>query len=92
VVFYTGYPITTIAPTLGDRIVQTGRLPPFGRLDVRLEKRWSIKKSGWISLVIEVENATLDKETLAESCQLFVCTQEKIGPVTIPSIGIEGGF
>ncbi len=92
VVFYTGYPVTTPAPTMGGAVAQTGTLPPFFRLDVRLEKKWTIASRGWISLVLEVENATLDKETLQQSCELFVCSPVKIGPVTIPSLGVEGGF
>jgi hypothetical protein len=50
---------------------------------LRLEKRWNIKKTGWISFVAEMLNATFHKETFGDT---------EIGPVTIPSIGVEGGF
>jgi hypothetical protein len=89
--FYTGYPITS---AVGDQVRETGRLPPFFRFDARAEKRWPIGKRGWISLVLEVANAMLAKETLQEQCVPGTgqCTPVTIGPVTIPSIGLEGGF
>jgi hypothetical protein len=85
VVFYTGVP----------KRVQTGGLiappppesperdPPFHRIDVRLEKRWQLGPRAYISFVTEVMNVTLSKETFGET---------EIGPVTIPSIGVEGGI
>jgi TonB family protein len=79
-VFYTGYP----HPVLG-------RLPPFFRFDWRAEKKWRVAK-GWVSLVLEVQNSMLAKETLQSSCVGAVCTPVSIGPVTIPSLGVEGGF
>ena len=89
--FYTGYPITS---QVGDQVQQTGRLPPFFRFDARAEKRWPIGKRGWLSLVLEIANAMLAKETLQEQCVsgTMSCKPVTIGPVTIPSIGLEGGF
>jgi hypothetical protein len=37
-------------------------------------------------------NATLSKEAVTTTCTLSGCEAEMIGPVTIPSIGVEGGF
>jgi TonB family protein len=71
--FYTGTPIRG----------EDERNPPFYRLDLRAEKRWSWGKTTWLSFVAEVMNATLSKETIGE---------REIGPVTIPSLGLEGGF
>ncbi len=69
------------------------RLPPFFRLDVRLEKRWPIGKSGWLSLVLDVLNSTLSKETMPGMCDAFSsCEPTEFGPVTIPNFGLEGGF
>ena len=68
------------------------RLPPFFRLDVRLEKRWTIGRTGWLSLVLEALNATASKEVFAVDCDPSSCVSEEIGPVTIPSLGVEGGF
>ena len=85
VVFYTGVPqsssiggVTFAAPD-----PHPARNPNFYRIDVRLEKRWQLGKKPWISMVLEVMNVTLNKETVG--------TRE-IGPVTIPSIGVEAGF
>ncbi|MCK6536512.1 MAG: TonB-dependent receptor [Polyangiaceae bacterium] len=71
--FYTGTPIRG----------EDERNPPFYRLDLRAEKRWSWGKTTWLSFVAEVMNATLSKETIGD---------REIGPVTIPSLGLEGGF
>ncbi|MBI2395212.1 MAG: TonB-dependent receptor [Deltaproteobacteria bacterium] len=84
--FYTGAPVIERSgglipppPTL-----TPDRDPPFYRLDVRLEKRWMLGSSGaWISFVAEMLNATLHKETISG---------RTIGPVSIPSVGVEGGF
>jgi TonB family protein len=92
-VFYTGLPIeknpfVPLAPELqGD-----SRLAPFFRIDARIEKRWSIGKRAWISLVLEMLNATLSKEQIALDCSNWTCKPQEIGPVSIPSLGVEGGF
>jgi TonB family protein len=59
------------------------RDPAFYRIDARLEKRWQLGKKAWISFVLEGLNVTLSKETFGSN---------EIGPVTIPSIGVEAGF
>jgi len=86
-VFYTGLPKAT-DPTDPD----STRLPPFFRVDLRLEKRWQLSEKAWISFVAEWLNATLTKEAVTTTCTLSGCEAETIGPVTIPSIGVEGGF
>jgi hypothetical protein len=84
-VFYTGTPVIT--PTGGLVIAQptlsTSRNPAFYRVDVRLEKRWKLSQRAWISFIAEVMNVTLSKETYNTTV---------IGPITIPSIGVEAGF
>jgi TonB family protein len=104
VVFYTGNPsrgesspeaydpITGEVIATGTPVKAPDRLPPFFRLDVRLEKRWHIGKTGWLAVVLEGLNATATKETFAVNCDVNGCTPEEIGPVTIPSLGVEGGF
>jgi hypothetical protein len=86
VTFYTGLPK---APDPTDA---STRLPPFFRLDVRLEKRWQLGEKTWISIVAEWMNATLSTEAITTQCTLQGCTPQTIGPVTIPSLGVEGGF
>jgi TonB family protein len=85
--FYTGLP-KAHDPT----DPSATRLAPFFRLDLRLEKRWQLKGKKWIAFVAEWMNATLSKESIGTSCTLSGCQETKIGPVTIPSIGVEGGF
>jgi len=85
--FYTGVPRSQ-DPNGAD----TGRLPAFFRVDLRLEKRWQLGTNTWLSLVTEWMNATLSKEAISTDCTLRGCNTQTIGPVTIPSIGLEGGF
>jgi TonB family protein len=86
IVFYTGTPADPAKPALG-------RIPPFGRFDFRFEKRWSIARGrAWIAFVLEALNAFAAKETTQENCVMTPCSHQTIGPVTIPSIGLEGGF
>ncbi len=87
VVFYTGVPKAS-----GSDEAPTERLPPFFRLDVRLEKRWILGKTAHLAFVAEWLNATLTKESIASRCTLSGCESQFIGPVTIPSLGLEGGF
>ena len=69
-----------------------GRLPPFLRLDVRGEKRFRLGKTTWLSVIAEWMNATLSTEAEATTCSLRGCEAQMEGPITIPSLGIEGGF
>ncbi len=87
VTYYTGLPKALDPTDPGST-----RLAPFFRLDLRLEKRWQLNPRWWISFVAEWLNATLTKESIGTSCTLQGCQETKIGPVTIPSLGIEGGF
>jgi hypothetical protein len=84
--FYTGIPKRSEIPSglvQPDRSAHVEREPGFYRLDARIEKRWLIGRTGWLAFVAEMMNATFNKETIGEN---------EIGPVTIPSIGLEGGF
>jgi hypothetical protein len=85
--FYTGLPKAP-DPTDPD----STRLPPFFRLDLRVEKRWMLGERTWIAAVGEWMNATLSKEAIATQCTLEGCEAQTIGPITIPSVGVEGGF
>ena len=57
-----------------------------------LQKRWKIGNKGWISFIIEGLNVTLNKEHVSGTCINGRCTSEGIGPVAVPSLGVEGGF
>ena len=83
--FYTGAPsLIRSRGLLTPPPVQTpDRDPSFYRIDVRLEKRWWITEKAWLSFVAEMLNATLHKE---------VVSGQEIGPVSIPSLGLEGAL
>lgn len=69
------------------------RLPAFARLDLRLEKRWTFSKGRWIALTLEVQNATAGKEILQYECSFERgCLAEPLGPIVIPSLGVEAGL
>jgi TonB family protein len=87
VMFYTGLPKAS-DPT----DPSSTRLPAFFRLDLRLEKRWQLSRRMWLSFIAEWMNATLSKEAISTTCTLQGCQTQTVGPITIPSLGIEGGF
>ncbi len=70
------------------------RLPDFYRLDVRADKTWFIGSSGArVSLVLELFNATLTKEAYDWECDFTgSCTARMVGPIALPSLGIEGAL
>jgi hypothetical protein len=88
-VFYSGVPSEVAYPRAAQR---PPRGPMFYRLDWRLEKRWPLGETGFWALVAEVQNTTLHKETLDVSCYAYGCDTETIGPVTVPSLGLEASF
>lgn len=88
---FTIYTGTPVVPPGGNGLIPPPRSltpdrdPLFYRLDLRLEKRWNLNeaKTTWLSFVAEILNATLHTEVLQG---------QTIGPVTIPSLGVEGAF
>ena len=102
---YSGIPMNAATPAFAEQIVAAppARTPPFFRLDVRIEKRWAVGRSGWISVVLEALNATLSREVTGYECGTSVrlpgraptmpsCEERVIGPISVPSLGVEGGF
>jgi TonB family protein len=88
-VFYSGIPKTPV-PDEGrpnerppPRTAHAERESPFFRVDLRLEKRWPVGRAGWASFVFEMLNATLNKELVGA---------DRLGPISVPSVGLEGGF
>jgi hypothetical protein len=88
-VFYTGVPAKTAYLAAA---ASPPRAPPFYRFDWRLEKRWPFTDERYISLVFEFLNVTLNTEVTRLSCSAFYCREERVGPVSAPSIGVEAGF
>lgn len=87
VVFYTGLPKPPDPSDPGST-----RLPAFFRLDVRAEKKFRLGEHAHLSIVAEWLNATLSKEAVTTTCTLEGCEAQMIGPITIPSLGVEGAF
>ena len=100
---YSGRPYT---PTRGDGSFKaapnSARLPLFYRFDVRLEKKWTFANDRSISAVLEGMNVTLRKEANGVTCGVTPreddidlgngCVADVIGPIAIPSLGIEAVF
>ena len=103
--FYTGRPYSEDISGIPIPPYNAYRFPDFYRFDFRVEKRWTVGKTGYVSFVAEWLNATLRKEAFSVQCSQFGdssdlvsslpgsrCQPDEVGPVTIPSLGVEGGF
>jgi hypothetical protein len=101
-VFLSGTPYSNLAGSIPVPPYNDHRDPPFFRVDVRLEKRWSLGKDGYIAFIAEGQNVTLSKEVtpFGLSCQgtggpqggTTQCSHSSIGPITIPSVGVTASF
>jgi hypothetical protein len=101
-VFFTGTPFSNLAGNVPAPPYNAYRDPPFYRLDVRLEKRWPLGNDGYIAFIAEGQNITLSKQVtpFAEKCMgeqtknggTNQCSHAAIGPITIPSVGVEASF
>jgi TonB family protein len=73
--------------------VVTGDLPPFYRLDARIERRWSFASGQWLALTLECFNALGAAEpTSAAYSSDAGLTIERQSPIVLPSFGVEGGL
>ena len=86
--FYTGFPMDV---AYIEAASDPPRSSPFFRLDWRLEKTWPMG-DGTISFAVEVLNTTFQREELRGGCNAHVCKSEIIGPVTVPSLGVEAAL
>ena len=102
-VVYSGAPYSRLAGDVPVPPYNSLRDPAFFRLDTRLEKRWFLGHERSIAFVLEGVNVTLSKETntLGLDCQgemesggpsTTQCQRGKIGPLSIPSVGVEAIF
>jgi hypothetical protein len=101
-VFYTGAPYSSLSGNVPVAPYNNHRDPPFYRLDIRLEKRWPIGKNGSIAFVFEGQNVTLSKDSsglgidcigqATEAGGTTTCKRATIGPIAIPSVGVEAFF
>lgn len=86
IMYYTGAPGVSVstAYVFGSRDrSDPERDPSFFRLDLRVEKRFQFRNQRWLSITAEMINSTLSKE---------IFRGVAIGPISIPSLGLEGGF
>jgi hypothetical protein len=92
--FYTGVPNPRLVSggSASETDAYGDRLPAFYRVDLRLEKRWTLGERSWLSLTFELMNATFQRETLNTRCDAGTCRPVAIGPITLPSVGLEAGF
>ena len=99
VVYYTGSPYSQLQGVVPVPPYNGYRTPSFFRLDLRLERRWSLGRDAALALVIEGQNVTLSSEVssfgldcMSGQGMATQCSQGKVGPITIPSIGVEAFF
>jgi len=99
-VVYSGIPshADTVVSAVGNVDVRLNaeylpRTPAYWRLDLRLQKRWLVGNRGahW-ALTFEVLNTTLNREAVSQFCSPESCRASRIGPITIPSIGVEAAY
>jgi hypothetical protein len=95
--FYSGIPSTYIADAGAAPSAvnpeHLPRTPAFWRTDLRLQKRWRIGNEGaYWAFTVEALNATLNKEVIQQDCSRSKCESERIGPIAIPSLGVEASF
>jgi hypothetical protein len=84
---YSGVPYSTT----GNLGVPNARTPSFNRVDFRLEKRWRLGEGRSLGVTLELLNALLQKEAIGIECSAVnSCHPQAIGPITVPSVGVEG--
>ena len=101
-VFYSGAPYSQLSGNVPVPPYNAFRDPAFFRLDVRLEKRWRLGPNSSLALIFEGQNITLSKDanTLGLDCRgeetpagyTTECVRGEVGPITIPSVGLEATF
>jgi hypothetical protein len=92
--YYTGLPYTQTVEGFPIPPFNGYRLPDFWRLDVRLEKRWRVGRRAQVALFFEGLNITFNKEAIAIICNDRTfggpdCRPQMIGPVSVPSLGLD---
>jgi TonB family protein len=71
----------------------TGTLPPFYRVDARLEKKWTFPGGQWITATLEGFNVLDKAEPIGKSyTPAFGLSPNNQSPIILPSIGAEAGL
>ncbi len=85
-------PSVDVCKPTGDR--NTGRLPPFYRLDLRVDKKWTFE-TWWFALYFEFINVTFTPEPWAMHCDCAENPQiwlQEIPYIVIPTLGFRGVY
>jgi hypothetical protein len=81
------------------------RLPAFYRIDWRIDKTWRLGAGAELAVILEFFNTTLEKEAIEFQCTPTLgggggapgakgtlgglCRASEVGPIALPSIGVE---
>jgi hypothetical protein len=78
--------------SFGPGQIDQHRLPSFYRVDWRLEKLWRLGRGASVAAIAEFFNTTLTKEAIEFLCSPLegLCKATSVGPIALPSIGVEG--
>lgn len=101
--YYSGTPYSRLYGSIHVPPYNGFRNPAFYRVDFRLEKRWRLSETAAVAFVLEGQNVTLSREVtnLGQECEsegsapgnaTTRCEQSRIGPITLPSVGVEAFF
>jgi hypothetical protein len=98
--FRSGRPYTPFAPagdickpTTADSR-NTERLPPFYRLDLRVDKKWTFE-TWWFALYFEFINVTFTPEPWSMKCETYPTPRvwlQEIPYIVIPTLGFRGVY
>jgi hypothetical protein len=72
----------------------SARLPPFYRLDLRVDKKWTFE-TWWFALYFEFINVTFTPEALSMRCECYEDTGvvlEEAPYIVIPTLGFRGVY
>jgi hypothetical protein len=86
----SGVPTSHI--TANGPVFEGDRGPWYFRLDLRVEKRWRLGRTGYWGFLMEVVNATASREVISRTCSVVRCTEAGVGPLVLPNVGVEVGY
>jgi hypothetical protein len=89
-VFYSGVPGSRAVT--GARVFDRERGRPFYRIDLRIEKRFRLADRGWWGPVFELMNASFSSEVIRKQCGDEGCDETTVGPIPLPSLGVEAQY
>lgn len=84
---FSGYPARASSVALA---VDPPRTTPYYQIDIQIARRFKLGEHGSIGFTVGVLNTTLNQETNDMFCNQDVCEESRVGPATIPTIGVDG--